>query len=306
MIRFPFASVLLLSSTQLLLAAGDLGERTLWDALQTSSSQWQTAGGISATVDGGVLVLRSKEVDYGWATSSDSAPFMATATVDLEVKQCVNGQVSVQVEWLREDGSFIGAVSILKEARAGASVTGKKLSEFLPQGDKPKGFRLKFWVEGKGAEAQITKASVRFQRVWRKAETHLVKTFDAKTAFKADEGISVKAGHDLLSAALDAKTGYAAFALDGPVDFDAKGVVLLDLAKLQNGVVAVQALCWNRDGTFLKSVDLLKDVPTSGVYEVPLKALEFPADTAKLSFKVWLAGKETSAAVAGLFYGVMP
>lgn len=136
-------------------------EQTLWDAAKTAPTQWKTAQGISASVESDALVLRSKDADFGWAAADDSVPLQDGATLDVAVKEAKNGQLVVQIEWLKQDGSFLKAVDVLKEARTGAKIAARKLTDFLPEGEKPKKLRLKFWVEGKNAEVQIAKAVIR-------------------------------------------------------------------------------------------------------------------------------------------------
>jgi len=57
----------------------------------------------------------------------------------------------------------------------------------------------------------------------------------------------------------------------------------------------------------VKAVDLMQGIGASGAYEVPLSlyAEQLPDTTRKLSFKIWLGGEPTAAAVLqGLYYGV--
>ena len=82
---------------------------------------------------------------------------------------------------------------------------------------------------------------------------------------------------------------------------------MLDVGPMQ-GSVSLQALCWDDSGSFLKAIDLMKDVLEGGTYETPFSsyAKQFPAGTKQISFKLWLGGKEPASAwVQGVFYGVV-
>ncbi len=153
MFAFAFTTSLLVAENQV-----------LWDASKTWPDQWKTETGISAAVESGALVLRSKDADFGWAAVNESVPLRDSATIDLEVKEARGGQLVVQVEWMEQDGAFIRAVELLKPGKTGSKITARKLSEFLPEGEKPKRLRLKFWVEGRNAEIQIAQAVIRAPR----------------------------------------------------------------------------------------------------------------------------------------------
>jgi hypothetical protein len=288
--------------------AAELGQRVIWDGARVPASGWQVADGITARAENGAITLVAGEVDYGWAAAEELLPFSAGTTVELAVTRVEQGQLSVQVEWFRADGSFIGATPLLERVKSETTVPARPITELVTEGEKPNKFRLKFWVEGKHCRVVIGRASAGVVRVWRKAGTRLVKSYDAGTTYTSDPGIRVEAREDDLHATLAPDVGYAAFVLEERVEFDPKAVVMVDLAGVQNGVVSVQALVWKADGTFLHSVDLLKDVSAAGCFEVPLEIHKdkLGADAAKLSFKVWLAGGQTTARLAGVRYGVLP
>ena len=186
-------------------------------------------------------------------------PATANSLLNLSVKETHAGQLGVQLELVREDGNFIGAVSILQQAKGGASVSDKPLSKYFPEGEKPSKCRLKFWIEGRNAEVVISKASIVAPREWRKPGTKFVKAFTDTAAFNADPGIKVRADAGRLVAELEPNTGYSAFVLTDKVPYNRKGVALVDVLAIRGGTFTVQALCWNNEGTFLKSVDLIKD-----------------------------------------------
>jgi len=306
--RLAFTVAVLLLAASRAFAAEGLGERVLFDALQTPLAQWELEKGISAKIENNALTLRSGDADFGSAAPREHARFQESATADIEIKNVAVGQMVIQVEWLREDGTLVSAPSLVERTKTAVNLTGKKLADVLPKGEAPKKFRLKFWVEGRGAEAQITKAVVRFRRAWRKADTKLVKAFDGGTPFKADPGMSAQANQKDIVAKLEPKTGFSAFYWTEKVAYDPNGVVLLDLATLQGGVMSLQALCRGEGDADLRAIDLIKDAPAAGMYEVPLKRFQdqAPSGTKELVFKFWLAGNEAIACVSGLFYGMAP
>lgn len=289
-------------------SAVDLGERELWNALGVPDQQWKAEKGISVSVEPDMVVVRSGEVDFGWATPNRRAPFVKTATLDVELKQIANGQLGVQVEWFKEDGTFISYTNILQQAKSPVRLSNLKLSDLVPTGEKPKKFGLKFWIEGRNAEARISEAVAQFARSWRNAGTRTLHAYDAKASVTSDEGMEGHGENGVIVARLSNDKGYSAFVLEDRADYDPNGVVMLDLEKLEGGTLTVQALCWDKDGTFLKAVDVIKDVAQVGVIEIPFTIYvdQFPKGTARVSFKIWLSGRGASATIAGLFYGVTP
>lgn len=286
----------------------DLGERILWNVAEAPLDSWKTATNITATVESGTLVVRSGEADYGWAASERRAPLLPNSRLDIEVLDVANGQLGVQVEWFKQDGSFIGFTNVLSQVKSADKVSALDLASLVPKDPKPKQFGLKFWIEGRHAAARVTKAEVRFTRQFRNPDTRLLHRYDADSTIKPEDGVTLSPDGKTIVAALTAGKEYAAILLEERAAFDAKGVVLLDLASIHGGGLSVQAVCWNAEGTYLKSVDLIKDATASGLVEVGFKlyADQFSPGTTQVSFKIWLAGKETTARMAGLFYGIAP
>ncbi len=308
MMKFAFTALGIGWFAATVFAADELGARTVWDALQVPAAKWQTGEGVSVDVNKVGVTIRAVGVDFGWAAAPDFLPVTETTAMDLTVKQVTNGQLAVQLEWMREDGGFIGATNAFSGIRAGVSLNNRKIAEFFPEGERPKRFRFKFWLEGADAEAQLSRAVVTFKRAWRKPETRLIKTYDSYATVTPDAGTKVQALGDTLAASLGADSQYSGFVFEDKVAYDKKGLVLLDVAALQDGVLSLQVLCWGKEGAFLKAVDLLKDNAAVGVFEVPLaiRTDDFPDAVSKISFKVWLSGKESTARIAGLYYGIAP
>lgn len=273
-------------------------ERTVWNGL-ARAVKWDAAAGTTATADGAALRLHTTN-DFGWATTEETFPATDTTRIDLDVKHVANGKLKVQIEWFREDGTFVSATEIRSKSAA--------LSELQPAGERAGRFRFKFWLEGKGAEAQFAKALITTAQAWRKTGTKLLATFDANAKLESNSGMIVQPEDGVLTMRLEPDAEYASFYFEDKIVYDPKATVLVDIAAIKGGSVTVQALCWSPTGEFQKAVDLVKDMTTAGYTEVPVAMHkdEFPADTAKLSFKIWLSGREGTARFTVLRYGVQP
>lgn len=276
-------------------SADELGIREVWNAATLPAAQWETAAGITVTTKDGAVQIQCGDAEYGWAAARGLLPVTTTTFVNLETA----GNLKTQIEWIRANGEFITATEV-----GPGQLAGKKLLDLLPAGERPRKFRFKFWVEGRQAAGTLTKASVTFERAWRKPGTKLLKAFSGRSPFTPGDGLVVQAEGDAVRATVESAEGYAAFQFDDRLPFDKPAVLLADIAALENGVLTVQAVCWDGDGNYLDSVDLIKHLAVAGATEIAFP--ELPAGTAEISLKVWLSGPKASARLAGLFYGRAP
>lgn len=262
--------------------------------------------------DQNALVLKTDNTDSGWVTAKQRLPFTDSATLNLSVLRTVNCQVLVQVEWFRDDGTSFLAVSDLYQGGGDKPVNQiLPLSKFLPTlpGDeKPAKFRLKFWVNGKNAVVYLTQAIIHVQRVWKQADMQTMRAYSPDDAVVEDEGIEYKTDHGSFSAHLLPETSTASIIFWDKINLNATGVIMFDLESIQNGNVNVHVLCWNDRNEFLKEVSITSNIESAGLYEIPIRdhQQDFPVETARMSFKVWLTGKEASVRLSGIYYGVSP
>lgn len=310
----------LIAALALTAHADDLGTRTLFDA--TAPQAWQTEKGVTAKVEDGALVMKTGDIAFGSAASENfitidpkdalatiSAAFPKTPlALEIVLREVKGGTASVQAEWLRQDGSFIKATPVLAATTAPLTQKEIRLLASAPGADRPARFRLKFWLEGRNARAVYDKVLITAPRRWHRSGTTLIQAYDADSKREVDAGLTVEAAGKALQLNLSPDKEYASVALTDRAAYNANGKVLLDLAALNKGAVTVQVLCLDKDGKFLKAVDLQKDIARPGLFEIgfDLYADQFPAGTDKLAFKVWLIGKGATARIDGLFYGALP
>jgi hypothetical protein len=126
-------------------------------AADPSPVKWQTAEGISVTTEDGSIVIRSTDVEFGWATTEQSEPVVADLKCDVKIAGVKDGQLTVQLEWFRENGEFLSATPLQKDIRGPVTIT-KPVADLLPTGEKPGRVRYKFWIEGKQAEIKVAHA----------------------------------------------------------------------------------------------------------------------------------------------------
>lgn len=279
-------------------------DRIVFDAFNLQPSEWKMSPEVSVIQASATVSIRAGNVDSGWTTLQYDMPFTSETVIDLDLKQVREGRFSVQIEWLQEGGEFIAAVPLFPSQASAYSIQNQKLTEFLPSsGEPPKRFRLKLWTEGKGCEAQLSKFQVRAPRAWRSGKVRPIFSYEEKISTKNDTGVEAKMEKGILHAVLRPQKTSAAFLLKDPVPYEPKGVVMMDIQTLQGGSLELHALCWDNRGQFLKEIPLLKEISQSGLYETSFAIFTFPGGTGRVSFKIWLSGKETSVRISGLHYG---
>jgi hypothetical protein len=307
--RIGLALVILLGTLAVPAEEG-LGERVYFDASLVGVNQWETAPGISVLRDKNTLVFKTDQVDSGWITSKERLPFSSTASLSLGLLRTVRGKFLVQVEWFREDGSsFLGASEIFQGSTDVPVNKVIKLTDFLPQlegGERPAKFRLKFWIDGKNGVVELAQAIIHVQRGWQQEDIQLMRTYTPDDAVVEDSGVEYLVDRGVLSAELSAQTDSASVVFWDRVNLNATGLILFDVESIQEGSISLHALCWNDRNEFLKEVAITSDLTSGGLYEIPIKnhQSDFPVETARMSFKVWINGKGAKARIAGIYYGV--
>jgi hypothetical protein len=292
-----------------LAAQESLGERVYFDAMQVPLDQWETAAGTLVARDQNALVLKTDNNDEGWITSKQRLPYADSAALSLSILRTIHCEVLVQVEWFREDGtSFLSAADIYRGGGDKPVNQVLRLSKFLPDQEKPAKFRIKFWVTGKNAVVYLSQAIIHVERTWKQADMQLMRAYGPDDAVVEDEGLDYKTDHGSLAARLEPQATTASIIFWDRINLNATGIIMFDLESISSGSARLHALCWNDRNEFLKEVSVTPDIDSPGLYEIPITAhqQDFPTETARMSFKVWLSGKETSIRLAGIYYGVSP
>jgi hypothetical protein len=277
------------------------GRRILFDAARVTDAQWKRENGITVRQQGAQVVFQNGAAVLGVATVDESSPIHDMTTVDVAIESVVNGRLIVQAEWFRADGTFISATPVLAGTKGGEAVKQESIRRFFPQGEVPTRIRFKFWLEGTNAVATLGAARV-------SAPRKLLKIFSTTSARQDDPGMISAVQQDVLLLTLKPHVEYSAVVLTEQVDYYAKGMVKLNLRSIQRGGLTVQAICLDNTNKILTTIPLLRDVTKAGLYEAAFETFQkqVPQETAKVTFKVWLAGRGAQGQVASLCYGLTP
>ena len=292
-----------------------LGTRTLFEAQHTGSDEWETADDLTCRGSDDGLVLELRGAESGWAAPRERVDSAPGAMLRVQPTAIEGGTLVLQIEWFDATGRFLQAVEALTMSEPSAKPVERKLAEFWPrvsgeqeQEQGPTRFRVKLWLSGDECKAVLRTLVITAPRRWSEESVRLVRAYGPRSRWKPDPGMKADAAGDSLILRLEPgrPKGFAGLVLTERVDFTPRGVIMLDLPAVRRGSVSLQAVCFDDTGAYIESVDLLKDITTAGLTEIPMRlyASLIPKGTATLEFKLWLAGNDPEAHVAGLFYGV--
>jgi len=268
-------------------------------------SSWKNAPEIFIQVQDGAIVLKNSGKGSGWASPEITLGLAQNTMLDLQIASIKNGVLSLQVEWLGADGTFIKAVSLIDHAKAAASLS-LRLADFRPKEKRAYQFKLKFWLEGKDAEAVFSEFLIHVPRAWRVAGTRTLVSYTPHSAFTSEEGVAVDNDEASLGLRLDGETS-AGLIFSERVAYQPKGMCMLEVLEV-SGSVSVDALCYDTKGAFLKSVELIHEADEPGAYESGFPVVEerVPEGTVSIAWRIKPVGKKAAAKVSLFDYGVAP
>jgi hypothetical protein len=308
--RTPACLFALLAATVLhAQTPADLGTHTAFTLPR--AGDWERHDSVTPQLDGGTLRLRHTGVEVGWIVARARFAIDESAVLHLSVPQISGGDLSVQIEWFDEGSAFLGASTALDRINESGVQTRVKLGEVMGAAirrKQPQSARVKVWIAGDAAQATIDRLEITWPRKWNKPQTTLVQALPANTSVKPDAGLTTAVDGDAIAMKLDAGTPYSGLVLEPMLPLNPQGVVLLDLAALQ-GRVSLQLVCFDANGVYLKSIDVMKEIDMAGLYEVPLSIYRsaLPQGATTFQFKLWLAGEGAPRAhLASIHYGQRP
>lgn len=304
-----FPSLTLILALFGLSAAGTLAaDEVRSNLLEVPLKDWKSGEGMTLNIQAGELELTSEQPasPRSWVAPKVTLPYSPDTKLQASVKELTSGNLVVQLEWLNDQGNFIAS----SEAMQVVPGEEKSMEVMLSDLNPPKGtsqVQLKLWLNGEGAIAEVDALLLKTPLLWRQSGLKTSTVYDGtSTLDERSEGLTVSPQSDELIVKLTDGVDHGSFVFSEKTDYSAAGAVMLYLAQLEDGKMTVQALCWDAQGKFLKSVDLFKDVAKSGLYEVPysIYADQIPEGTAQVSFKVWLLGIKANAVLGSLLVGV--
>ena len=288
--------------------AAEARHRVLLDDAALGPKWWESDPSVGVAAEGGVTTFRLKGKPYAWAAMRERIAIDADSTISVAPVEAAGGAAHVQVEWFDTAGRLVEPPApLLSRADARKGLRDKRLADLFPAGERPAAMRLKLWLEGDGASAGLRGVIVRSPRRWREPNVRVVHLYGPDSATEADPGTDTHVVGASLVLKLDGTRKQGACTLTDRVAYQPGGVVKVDLGAVDGGGVSLQALCWDKRGKLLSSVDVLKNITAPGSFEVPLRlhADQFPAGTEQLSFKLWLGGGPSARArLIALLYGV--
>ncbi|MBV9463398.1 MAG: hypothetical protein JO317_04130 [Verrucomicrobiae bacterium] len=278
------------------------------DFIALPTGRWDKSANLNLEVRDRTLIFQNASGEVGWATVEARTPYTGREIVQIQVDRAARSKVVIQCEWFNADGVFLEGTDVFRGLEGMAVRWRVELKDFVPAKGTPASFRLKFWLEGAGAEARLSEALVGRSISWTVPGTRIVRSYRGNDPIEPDDGLGARGSNTGIVLHLQGETKSAGLSLPQRSPFSSKGSAMIQIADLQSAKVTVQALCWDRSGSFLRAVDLLRGVDRTGPEESLFRdhASDFPAETSQVSFKIWLEGADGSAEIRGLDYAVTP
>jgi len=256
---------------------------TFFSARDAGADVWSwSAARAKASGDGIKIIEKNPVADYGDVFLTDRFPYFKDGEIDLDVEK-TDGTYALQILTFK-GGQYLESIDITKNS----PVTGPQ--KFSLQGyHVPEGTEMitfKIWIGGEEASMQLN--DLRYTVSINPESIVFDKKINTATTGKTD-GVTwlpaVNGGMIRLEA--DQKTGSILFSDRMPV-YGSK-LLMLDAPEVKNGNITVQLPVFDSTGTYLSSVDIIKNA-MSGFCSARLDLLEWPAQADTFEIKIWLGG----------------
>lgn len=284
-----FPALFLNLALTLSLQAGEPLE--LFRASHTSVDAWGWgAARVERSAQGFVVRARAPAADYGDVFVDQSYPLLAGAEIELDVAAITYGAYTLQILAMKGDTVLTFAEPI-KDATSTGSTVVKIDSLGLPA--EADAIRFKVWVT-QGAGAQTTLRDL----VYRLPEQDSGWVLDATFAAPANwlhENVQIVGQEKGLSLLLGDGPAFGSVVLPEKAKYKAGQQLLIHVDTLTGGTLAVQALAYGMDGSFLDAVSLGR-LASPGWHRLPMDAGTWPSGTAEAGVKLWLEGPSGTTA----------
>jgi len=287
-------------------AAAQEEQRVLYDLERSDRESWDVSGEeVTAELLSDMLMLHLG-ANIGWAAPAKPGPYLAGGTVEVELGKGRGGNLICQLETFHKDGIYIKGYNLFRVEGTGESTHNIKLDEVIPaeKRDEIKLCRLKFWLEGEGAEFDILTAKLSNPRQFLRDGIQTVAVINGETPYREDFAMEVaKEGKSLK---LNNKEGSetASVLLETTVPLQGKEVIGLEVGALKDGEITVQVLFF-KEGQITGQLTLVDQIRSTGYYEMPFSAIErkIPAGSDGFAAKLWMHGKGAEALIDGILIG---
>jgi hypothetical protein len=297
--------ILLLSLTTV--TQTQLGNRIL----EQSPTQvaWQASDQITCKVETQNVTATLSDVDNSWLTTQTQYPLNENTTLDI---QCTGSAMSMQFEWFTSRGKFISATNVLKTSDFAQGMQSVIVNNLVPADlrEKVRLFRPKFWLYGNNQSVTFTHFALHAPRQFRTLGLSLAHKWETPAKLTPDPVLTITQDNQSIDLALDPSAKHAGLVFEDRVPYNAKGVMMIDIHSIptdQPGTsLAIQTICWDEQGNYLTSVDLIKSMNKAGTYEIAPSAYgsAIPEKTVTISFKVWIWGNAAKCKINGIYWGL--
>lgn len=281
-------------------------QRVLYNLHRGDRDTWDVSGEeVTAEVLSDMLMLHLG-ANIGWAAPVKPGPYLPGGTVEVELGRGQGGNLICQLETFHKDGVYIKGYNLFRAEGVGETSHNISLDEVIPaeKRDEIKLCRLKFWLEGEGAEFDILNATLTNPRQFLRDGIETVAVINSEAPYREDFAMEVaKEGNSLKLSNKDGSET-ASVLIETTVPLKGKEVIGLEVGALKDGEITVQVLFF-KEGQITGQLTLVDQIRNTGYYEMPFSAIErkIPADSDGFATKIWMHGKGAEALIDGILIG---
>jgi hypothetical protein len=267
-------------------------EFILFSASASGASAWANDNARIAQKDKALVVTEDNRTgSFGSVYLTRMLPFLAEGAIDVDVKQVVAGNYSVQVLGFQGTKHIHTSDLVESSNKPAKKKLPLKFMGFPPETDS---VMLKIWVTDiEGACVRVS--DIRYVLDVAPEKIGLDDVFATAGEWKAD---ACSWTPTLDGARLSLPPGKNSGSLERAhhVKKPADGLMFFQAPEVVNGSLTVQVVAFDAQGSYLESLDAIAGAG-AGEHSVRLNNLKWPENAAEFSIKIWLNGSANSSAL---------
>ena len=276
-------------------------EIELFRASKAGDKAWVWDSAQAKLVDGKLLLrLKDGAGESGNAYVADRFPYFPNARVAVAVAEVRKGDYTIQILGFSNNQHVAHANLV-----ANSTETGKRQFELKTAGLAPgiDQVMLKVWVGG-ASDAAVVLDELAFTLPLDGFVAEMDERFEHLSLWD-NESLVVTNSETGPVISLKPGTSYGSIRCLHRIKKSDGMTVLFNIARAESADATLQVVAFDKDGTYLKSLDALKNI-REGWHSTSLNLPGLPPETAEFEFKLWVGGAASATMRLGRLLVIRP